>query len=249
MSSSTIKFLERKDVIQFFGFCLFTSPFVNVGLVLYTKMQDYKLTWAQINLLSTLKNGLLDNYVLSLMSLVIGVVMLRGSAKAWRAVLILIGSHIVAQVLNYKTVPKGDVLWWTFLLVNASVFIFVADQLVWKIQIPERTFKPPASPHAESQILHLKTFKKIYLRHDDPKPWAEIKNMNSKGFQAHCLKNPTDSLISNVASRKIRLKLSQNFELQARLKKHTGSVFSFEFVEQTENHDEQLNSWFKKIAV
>jgi hypothetical protein len=245
MSSSAVKFLERKQVIQFFGFCLVVAPFVNAYLVLYTKMQDYKLTWAQINIINTLKSGILDNYILSLISIVIGIVMLRGSTKAWRAALFLVGFHIAIQVLNYNTSAKGNILWWPFLLVNVSVFMFIADQLVWKIEIPQVAPRPPGEP----KVIHLKTFKKIYLRHEGPTPWAEIKNMNSKGFQAHCLQPPTEAIVANVAARNVVLKISNDLILQARLKSHTDKVYVFEFIQQAEKHDELINSWFKKIAV
>ncbi len=245
MSSSAVRFLEKKQVIQFFGFCLVIAPFVNAYLVLYTRMQEYKLTWAQINIINTLKSGILDNYVLSIISIVIGIVMLRGSTKAWRAALFLVGFHIAIQILNYKTGAKGNILWWPFLLVNVSVFMFIADQLVWKIEIPQM----PARPPGEKKVIHLKTFKKIYLRHESPTPWAEIKNMNSKGFQAHCLQAPTESIVANVSARNVVLKLSNGLILQARLKSHTDKVYSFEFIQLAEKHDELINSWFKKIAV
>jgi hypothetical protein len=242
MGFSTVKFLEKKRVIQFFGFSLLIAPFVNAYLVLYTKMQEYKLTWAQINIINTLKSGILDNYILSLISIIIGIVMLRGSTKAWRAALFLVGFHIVIQILSYKTSAKGNILWWPFLLVNVSVFMFIADQLVWKIEIPQ--VAPPAR-----KVIHLKTFKKIYLRHNDPSPWAEIKNMNSKGFQAHSLKIPSDEIVANVAARTIVLKLSHNLVLQARLQQHKDKIYFFEFIDLAEKHDELMNSWFKKIAV
>lgn len=246
MSSSAVRFLERKQVIQFFGFCLVVAPFVNMYLVLYTRMQDYKLTWGQINILSTLKTGMLDNYILSLISIIIGIVMLRGSTKAWRAALFLVGFHVAIQVLNYNTSAKGNILWWPFLLVNVSVFMFIADQLVWKIEIPKpATPRPPGKPN----VIQLKTYKKIYLRHEDPTPWAEIKNMNSKGFQAHCLRAPSDSIVANVSARNVVLKISSELTLQARLKSHTDKVYTFEFIDQSTNHDELINTWFKKIAV
>lgn len=245
MSSSAVRFLEKKQVIQFFGFCLVVAPFVNAYLVLYTKMQEYKLTWAQINIINTLKSGILDNYILSVISIIIGIVMLRGSTKAWRAALFLVGFHIAIQVLNYNNSAKGNILWWPFLLVNVSVFMFIADQLVWKIEIPQVAPRPPG----EKKVIHLKTFKKIYLRHEGPTPWAEIKNMNSKGFQAHALQPPTESIVANVSARNVVLKVSGNLILQARLKSHTDKVYTFEFIQLAEKHDELINSWFKKIAV
>ncbi len=250
MNSSAVKFLERKRVIQFFGLCLVLAPFVNAYLVLYARMQDYKLTWAQINIINTLKSGILDNYLLSLVSIVIGTVMLRGSTKAWRAALFLVGFHIALQMVNYKTSAHGNILWWPFFLVNGSVFIFIADQLVWKIQIPQATVRPtPPGATKEPQIIHLKTFKKIYLRHDDPTPWAEIKKMNSQGFQAHGLRSLSDNTMNYLSTCNIVLKLSHNLVLYARLKSYQNQVFHFEFIQQVDQHDQLINSWFKKIAV
>ena len=245
MNLSAVKFLEKKQVIQFFGLCLVLAPFVNAYLVLYARMQEYKLSWAQINIISTFKGGILDNYVLSVVSIVIGIVMLRGSTKAWRAALFLVGFHIVIQVLNYSARAKGNILWWPFFLVNASVFMFIADQLVWKIQIPQVAPRPPGAP----KVIYLKTFKKIYLRHENPSPWAEIKNMNSMGFSAHCLQTPSESIAANISDRNIILKVSSDLILQARLKSQTDKVYNFEFIQKAEKHDELINAWFKKIAV
>ncbi len=251
-----VKILEKKIVIQLFGLGLILAPFVNTGLIIYTKMQQSQVTWAQISVVNTLKNSTWDTYVLSLLSIIIGIIMLRGSTKAWRAVLFLIGFHTAVQILNYKTASAGNILWWPFFLVNSTLFIFIADQLVWKIPEPVKKPAPstvsaaiPTPTPVPKKIIHLKTNKKIFLRHAHEKPWAEIKNMNSTGFEALNLQSLTDQKAIEIAQRPVVLKLSNGLILRAELKRQHNKIYYFEFCNQSEQHDELINSWFKKIAI
>ncbi|MBC7458242.1 MAG: hypothetical protein H7235_08195, partial [Bdellovibrionaceae bacterium] len=58
-----------------------------------------------------------------------------------------------------------------------------------------------------------------------------------------------ESITANVSARNVVLKVSNDLILQARLKSHTDKIYTFEFIQQAEKHDELINSWFKKIAV
>lgn len=264
-----VKLLERKGIIQLFGVGLILAPFVNTALIIYTRMQSSKVVWANISIINILKNAGWDGYIISLLSIVIGMIMLKGSTKAWRAVLFLIGFHTAVQILNYKTSAAGNILWWPFFLINSTLFIFIADQLVWKIQVPVKKPTKPEFPlglepmvaptpavalntpaAATPKIIHLRTNKKIFLRHGaQAKPWAEIKNMNSKGFEAYNLQPLTDQMAIEIAQRNVVLKLSNGLILYAQLKRQFDTIYYFEFCNQNEQHDQLINSWFRKIAV
>ena len=150
------KFLERKWVIQTFGVLLIFSPFFNVLFQLFFLKMDSKLSWSGIDLLAYLASGTFLNYILSFASLVIGFIMLTGETKAWKAVLFLLGAHIITQIVNYKTSLWSGPMAWISFTVNVSMFLYIADQLVWKIKIPEipKANLPKFSFSKEKQVMN-----------------------------------------------------------------------------------------------
>lgn len=131
------KFLERKWVIQLFGLGLIVAPFVNILIQFLVLNSKSGISWRYISISSYLMSGSIANYVLALGSIIIGCIMLSGSTKAWKAVLALVGTHLVLQILNYKSKEWQGSLGWGAFAVNLSVFLFIADQLVWRIKSKE----------------------------------------------------------------------------------------------------------------
>ena len=134
------KFLERKWVIQLFGLALIIAPFVNVLIQFLVLNQKSGISWRYISISHFLLSGSITNYILAIGSVVIGCMMLSGSTKAWKAVLVLVGTHLVVQLLNYKTKEWQGALGWGAFAVNLSVFLFIADQLVWRVKSKEELF-------------------------------------------------------------------------------------------------------------
>ncbi len=131
------RFLERKWVIQLFGLGLIVAPFVNIFIQFLVLNSKSGISWRYISISSYLMSGSIANYVLALGSIIIGCIMLSGSTKAWKAVLALVGTHLVMQILNYKSKEWQGSLGWGAFAVNLSVFLFIADQLVWRIKSKE----------------------------------------------------------------------------------------------------------------
>ncbi|MCM2352019.1 MAG: hypothetical protein NDI63_00260 [Pseudobdellovibrio sp.] len=131
------RFLERKWVIQLFGLGLIIAPFVNILIQFLILNSKSGISWRYISISSYLMSGSIANYVLALGSIIIGCIMLSGSTKAWKAVLALVGTHLVLQILNYKSKEWQGSLGWGAFAVNLSVFLFIADQLVWRIKSKE----------------------------------------------------------------------------------------------------------------
>jgi hypothetical protein len=131
------KFLERKWVIQLFGLGLIVAPFVNIFIQFLVLNSKSGISWRYISISSYLMSGSIANYILAFGSIVIGCIMLSGSTKAWKAVLALVGTHLVMQILNYKSKEWQGTLGWGAFAVNLSVFLFIADQLVWRIKSKE----------------------------------------------------------------------------------------------------------------
>lgn len=134
------KFLERKWVIQLFGFALIVAPFVNILIQFLILNSKSGISWRYISISHFLLSGSITNYILAIGSVAIGGIMLTGSTKAWKAVLLLVGTHLVVQLLNYKTKEWQGALGWGAFAVNLSVFLFIADQLVWRIKSKEELF-------------------------------------------------------------------------------------------------------------
>lgn len=134
------KFLERKWVIQLFGFALIVAPFVNILIQFLVLNKKSGISWRYISISHFLLSGSITNYILAIGSIVIGCLMLSGSKKAWKAVLLLVGSHLVVQLLNYKSQEWQGTLGWGAFAVNLSVFLFIADQLVWRVKTKEELF-------------------------------------------------------------------------------------------------------------
>lgn len=131
------RFLERKWVIQLFGLGLIIAPFVNIFIQFLVLNSKSGISWRYISISSYLMSGSIANYILAFGSIVIGCIMLSGSTKAWKAVLVLVGTHLVMQILNYKSKEWQGALGWGAFAVNLSVFLFIADQLVWRIKSKE----------------------------------------------------------------------------------------------------------------
>ncbi len=132
-----VRFLERKWVIQTFGLLLIVSPFFNILFQLILLKSQQNIEWSVIDIAAFLASGTWLNYILSLSSFVIGFIMLSGETKAWKAVLVLLGAHLAVQIINYKTSFWHGPMAWASFICNTGLFLFIADQLVWKIKVPE----------------------------------------------------------------------------------------------------------------
>lgn len=134
------KFLERKWVIQLFGLGLIIAPFINILIQFLVLNSKSGISWRYISISSFLLSGSIANYILAVGSVIIGGIMLSGSTKAWKAVLALVGTHLFVQILNYQSKEWQGTLGWGAFAVNLSIFLFIADQLVWRVKTKEEIF-------------------------------------------------------------------------------------------------------------
>lgn len=150
-----VKLLERKGVIQFFGFCLTFAPLFNIAIAMWMRQIETQQKWNLASFIAALSSGTLPHYALSILSIAIGIVMLRGSVTAWKYVLFLLGCHILIQLANIGPNIRKSWLWGLFFVVNVSVFIFIADQLVFKLKVPAK--KPIANPNTVPEMQSTQT--------------------------------------------------------------------------------------------
>ncbi|WP_413294890.1 hypothetical protein ACLSU7_07250 [Bdellovibrio sp. HCB185ZH] len=95
--------------------------------------------------------GSVFNQILYVATIAIGFLMLRGSKTVWKYALALLGGYIALQVSDFKHV-KSSGLTWTFFLTNIAVFMFIADQLVFKVENTKPTQKPKEKPKTPPTI-------------------------------------------------------------------------------------------------
>lgn len=246
-----VRFLERENVIRFFGLALLFAPFINIGLHLWVLKIQNKITWAQVNISAYLKSGSPISYMLAAFSVVIGFKMLGGSAKAWRYVLFLIGSHLLIQIINVNNKAwQGPLAWPTFLL-NAGLLFFIIDQLVWKVKvdIPKEQSRPenitPIKSVSEKHIVNLKSYRKILFSFGSKKPWGELKTLSSEELSVKSFADVPASIESQV----VQINFAKDVVIEILFSRKENELYYFKPLNMQKDDVVRLNRWLKKIAV
>lgn len=263
-----VRFLERKWVIQLFGLALIIAPFVNILIQFLVLNSKTGISWRYVSISSYLLSGSVTNYILALGSIIIGGIMLTGSTKAWKAVLVLVGTHLVIQILNYKSKEWQGGLGWAAFFVNLSVFLFIADQLVWRIKTKEEllaeamakaaSLKLKAKPLFESvpkttlspappveKILHLSSYKKILFSFDSDKPWGRLMTLTSHQLMVNCFTQAPASIENKV----VQIRFAKNLIIDIKFDRKESNLYYFTPLNMTPERVSDLNQWLKKIAV
>lgn len=152
---NTVKILERRKVIQFFGLALVIAPFFNIALMFMMIKTQNQMAWSQLPYIKILLNGRITNYIVILASLIIGTIMLTGSKKAWKYTLVLIATHVVLQIPTIGQDIRQNWLWGPLFLINVSLLLFIGDQLVFKSREAlekEKAEEIKSKPKAETVI-------------------------------------------------------------------------------------------------
>lgn len=247
-----VRFLERKNVIRFFGAALVLAPFVNIALHIYlTKMQNH-MTWQQIGLWQYLKSGNTLSYFLAVFSVFIGFKMLTGATTAWKYVLFLLGAHLLIQIVNINNKAwQGPLAWPTFLL-NTGLFFFIIDQLVWKVQETlESTGQAqvPASKKLsvvkEKHIINLKSYRKILFSFGGTKPWGELKTLSSEELSVKSFAEVPKGIENQV----VQINFSRDVVVEIKYSHHQNEMYYFKPLNMQKDQVTRLNNWLKKIAV
>jgi hypothetical protein len=260
------KFLERKWVIQLFGLGLIIAPFVNIFIQFLVLNSATGMSWRYVNISSYLLSGSVTNYILALGSLIIGAIMLSGSKKAWKAVLVLVGTHIILQIINYKSKEWQGLLGWGAFAVNISVFLFIADQLVWRIKskeelveerkansvIPVKASSPePVVPAPAvvarpiERILNLQSYKKILFSFDSDRPWGRLMTLTSHQLIVSCFEKAPESIENKV----VQISFTKNLVIDIKFERKESNLYYFTPLDMTPERVNELNQWLKKIAV
>lgn len=249
-----VRFLERQDVIRFFGVALVLAPFANMALHVLVQKSENHMTWAQISLWTYLRSGNPVSYFLMVCSIVIGATMLSGSTKAWKFVLVLIGSHLLMQIVNINSKAwQGPLAWPTF-IINAALFFFIFDQLVWKVSTPDVPIvkTPDSSTNAKvtnlktaRQVMNLKSYRKILFSFGSHQPWGELKTLSSEELSVKSFA----PVPARAESEIIEINFARDVIVEIQFAKREGDMYFFTPLNMDKQKVKALNKWLKKIAV
>jgi|GEM_PF-6354467 len=248
-----VRFLEREKVIRFFGLALMVAPFINLILHVWVLKIQNKVLWSQVNVMAFLKSGNSISYLLAVCSIVIGFKMLSGSTKTWRYVLVLIGAHLLIQIINVNNKAWQGPLAWPSFILNAVLFFFIVDQLVWKIKVEAAT---PALLKNESEVLpvaifknrqvvNLKSFRKILFSFGSTKPWGELKTLSSEELSVKSFSQVPE----NIENQIIQINFSKEVIVEIQFSHKENEMYYFKPLNMQKDGIERLNLWLKKIAV
>lgn len=237
-----VKFLERQDVIRFFGICLFLAPFINVAFNVYLQSQKSHVTgnivWQSLTVGTFSQN--MQN-LLSVGSLGIGVMMMLGRKRVWGSVLALIGLHILIQTTTLLKDLKDSWIWGAVFLVNLGIFFFIADQLVFKEKRDEDVDKGAQEKDSYRGLI---TKKRIIIHFSDLKIWAQLIHISSEGLKVRSF----ESAQITLHPKPMVVFLRPDLKLQLLLNEVKGSEYFFKFLPMSSLEVAALNQWILEKA-
>ncbi len=243
------RFLERKWVIQFFGVALILAPFFNIFFQLLFLKSQQNLSWGHIDLVAFLLNAHFLSYILAIASISIGFKMFGGSVESWKYVLGLLGVHLALQLVNYKSKVWQTPLAWAAFAMNTLIFLFIADQLVFKTR-PVKKIEPVAAPIPElvkniEKTLHLKSYKKIMFSFYSEKPWGRLMTLTSHQLVVNCFTTPPPL----IEEKTVQISFTKDLVIDIQFDKKENNLFYFTPLNMSDDKVHSLNTWLKKIAV
>ena len=262
-----VKILERKSVIRFFGIGLILSPFFNTFLTImtFTQVQD-RWTWRVFWFVTT--NRALVDQLLYVATFTIGILMLRGAPWVWKCLLVLLGGYILNQTMHFGPNFRANKLSAVFFLMNVGVFLFIADQLAWKVKkhFPKaeavdlnkpkqqtRAIQEPQAIEQPKQMVmqkeispraQLRSSKKHFVHFLNSGPWAKLIEISKDGIRVECITTPPQ----NIESKDIEFSLGANANFRIRFVESRKDIFLFKFQQLSQKDIQALNEWLQRQA-
>jgi len=253
-----VKVLENKLILRIFGAALILSPIVNT-LVKMALLPDIPNRWSTAMFWRIIAVGSIPNQILYVATVIIGFLMMRGTAAVWKYVLLLLGGYIMLQISDFKQVKSSSVTW-LFFITNILTFMFVADQLVWKVKSkpqnpnpnPNLNQKPKApvkfaaakaAPKPSFRVIP-KVRKKILFQFADGNPWGQLMGISSQGLHVRQLAEPP----ADIATREIEIALKNGLILRARLARRHEHEYYFNYSNISTEEIKSLNKWLHSLS-
>lgn len=269
-----VKVLEKKGVIRAFGAALVLAPFVNT-LAKMAMLSDLPNRWSLAMFWRIIVVGSTPNQILYVATIVIGILMLRGHATVWKFVLMLLGGYILLQVSDFKHVKSSGITW-LFFITNILAFMFVADQLVWKVKasVPKPKVKPPPQPKPQQQPPPAFVAPKappVAMAAQMPPPKAApkaayrvIPKVRKKILFQFAGGGPWGQLMgisgqgihvrglseppADIATREIEISLNNGLTLRTRLARRKEHDYYFDYTSISSEEIKSLNKWLHSLS-
>lgn len=241
-----IKILERKEVIRFFGVSLILAPFLNTWMNMPSIPPDAPTEWIFKSFISVFMAGVLIQKILNVASVLIGGILLSGSMMAWRFALGLLGGYILMQLMYLGQNLRTNPITGFYFLINVVLFLFIADQLVWKQKSKIPKAKPEAkAPAPNANPIQVKKSRaKIFVHFKDHGTWGQLSALSIQGIEVKSI----GTVPANIEKRILDVRLSQELHLRARFAHKHGPHFYFEYQKMQASDKTKLAQWIRQKA-
>jgi hypothetical protein len=240
-----VRLLEKRFVIRLFGIGLIVAPFMNMALHLVLIKVKANIAWSLFQFWPAIKETGAISLLLATCSVVIGSMMLSGAQKAWKYVLILIGAYLLVQILNIGSQAWKSPLAWPSFILNAGLFFFIFDQLVWKVKAD------PLAPVVQNPIekfraiINLTSYRKILFSFGSDRPWGELKTLSSEMLSVKSIAKVPD----NIENKTVQINFSKDVVIDIQFFKRDNDLVYFKPLNLDKEKVTNLNRWLNKIAV
>jgi hypothetical protein len=228
-----VRILERKNVIQLFGAGLMLSPFVNIFIKILV-LTEVRERWTLSFAWKVFESNPVPNKILFVSSLIIGAVMIRGASTAWKFVLVFMACQIANQLMNFGPGVRASKLFAVFFVINVAIFLFIADQLVWKV-------KAATPKHKKLVPLDHKAEKDVLIHFEGFGPWAKLTSVSNRGIHIRGI----ETLPFELNHREIEVKIKDDLILRTRLARCLDEDYFFEYIRLTPAEVDKLNQWLR----
>jgi hypothetical protein len=243
MSPVLIRLLEKKSVIRIFGVCLFLAPIMNTWAALLVRPEPSSY-WTLQLFWQIFSSGNMVDHLLYSSSMLIGLIMWRGSTDSWRWVLVFMGGHILRQIFQLGENIRSHWVYGLFFLINVAIFFFLLDQLVLKQKKTPPGKKKTAPLPAKPRTQPLRARKRVLIHFEGLGPWGLLTGISAVGFEVRAL----GPIPERLADREVELKTGEGLIIRARLSQQKENECSFAYSQLDSQGVQKINQWLLRQA-
>ncbi len=261
-------------MIRFFGIALILSPFFNTFLTIMA-FPHLQQRWSFRVLWFITSNRSPVDQILYIATFIIGILMLSGASWAWKCLLVLLGGYILNQTLHFGANFRVNKLSALFFLTNVGIFLFIADQLAWKIKqaLPVALKKRP--PQTQPQQMQTQTQNQIQSQMQSQvqsqvqvQTRSTEKKLTLRSSKKHLIyfldSGPWAKLLEisndgihvqclteppkNIESSEIEFSLGASTKFRIRYVEKKNSIFHFKFQNLSKKDIQAMNDWLHRQA-
>jgi hypothetical protein len=234
--------LHRERIIRYLGVVVAFSP---IGNLLWSATAA-KVQWWHFDVMSQVLRGLGTWYWLqSALSMLAGLLMIKGKRSSWTFTLCVIGGSIVGGLATLKhDFHEGWFQACLPLAANSAFFGLIYAQEFHQ-RLEKRVRETARLTRSFSQEFAPDPGRAVKVEFEGFGPWAEIIQITQDGFRVRTLKN---LIPQGIESQIVEIALSSELLLQARFAGVEGEELLFRFVDLDSSSYAHLRRWSKARA-